>query len=322
MQDNFGRSFYYLRLSITDVCNFYCQYCLPNGYRKKNQDFLRIDEITRLAVAFIELGVKKIRLTGGEPTIRKDFIEIATRLSTIPGLDKLALTTNGYRLANQVDIYREAGIKYLTVSIDSLNADKFKKITQNNSLPQLLVGIDKALKLDFAAVKINVVLLKDINIDELDDMIAMTQYQNLSVRFIELMQTGDNIDYFKKHHISANIVSEKLIRNGWQKLSRSRDAGPAQEYIHPDYRGKVGIIAPYSQDFCTTCNRLRVTAKGELSLCLFGNIRYGMRHFLQSDDQIEALKGFILQKLPLKLKSHDLLEGKTGINHDFSSIGG
>lgn len=322
MQDNYGRQFYYLRLSITDMCNFYCGYCLPDGYVKKDRNFLSIEEIRRLTVAFVDLGVKKIRLTGGEPTIRKDFCEIAATLSQVPGLKKLALTTNGYHLNKNVSDYKRAGIDSITVSVDSLIPEKFHQITNHNCLNEILSGISTAQNLDFEAVKMNVVLLKGINIDEVESFIKFTRNSAISIRFIELMQTGTNLAYFQKHHIKSDFISEALLINGWQRVSRQFDAGPAIEYQHPDYQGRIGIIAPYSKDFCTTCNRLRVSAKGELGLCLFGNIGYSLRHLLQSDQQLPDLKQFIVDKLAYKRESHYLQEGNTGMNNNFASIGG
>lgn len=322
MQDNFGRAFYYLRLSITDMCNFYCGYCLPDGYIKKDKNFLSIEEIRRLAVAFVELGVKKIRLTGGEPTIRKDFCDIAATLSQVPGIKKLALTTNGYHLNKNISDYKRAGIDSITVSVDSLIPEKFYQITNHNCLEEILSGIMAAQQLRFKEVKMNVVLLKDINIDEIESFIEATRSATISIRFIELMQTGSNLAYFRQHHIKADFIAETLRINGWQPVPRQFDAGPAIEYQHADYQGRIGIIAPYSKNFCTTCNRLRVSAQGALGLCLFGNIDYSLRHLLQSDQQLADLKQFIINKLPFKLESHYLHEGNTGMNNHFASIGG
>jgi GTP 3',8-cyclase len=322
LQDNYGRRFYYLRLSITDMCNFYCGYCLPNGYQKKQRDFLDLDEIRRLVTGFVELGVQKIRLTGGEPTIRKDFCEIAKTLSQLPGVKKLALTTNGYHLEQNITEYKQAGIDNITVSIDSLIPEKFHKITRHDCLKNILSGIMVAQQLNFNAIKINAVLLNNINIDEIDAFIEMARHNKLSIRFIELMQTGSNIDYFRAHHISSDCVREKLDHQGWKILERERDAGPAIEYHHPDYMGKIGIIAPYGKGFCATCNRLRVSAKGELCLCLFDAQGYSLRHLLQDDQQLSELIAFITAKLPNKHESHYLLQGNTGMNRNFAAIGG
>jgi cyclic pyranopterin phosphate synthase len=185
-----------------------------------------------------------------------------------------------------------------------------------------LSGIAHAHTLNFNAIKINAVLLNNINTDEINSFIELTKNQKISVRFIELMQTGTNLDYFQKHHISSDYVREKLQHQGWEMLERDLDAGPAIEYHHPDYQGKIGIIAPYSKGFCTTCNRLRVTAKGELCLCLFDSVGYSLRSLLQADQQVSELIEFIISKLPHKLESHYLLQGLTGMNRNFAAIGG
>lgn len=322
LHDSHGRSFYYLRLSITEVCNFKCGYCLPDGYQKNRNTFLDVMEIKRLVTAFSELGIQKIRLTGGEPTVRKDFLDIAKTIASLSGIKTLALTTNGYRLLENIENYKAGGINHITVSIDSLNPEKFQFITGHNSLADILAGIKKANALGFKRVKINTVLLNHLNTDEIDAFIELTRDYPISVRFIELMQTGTNLPYFQKHHIDSGIVRNKLEQHQWQMNSRAHDAGPALEYSHPDYQGTMGIIAPYGKDFCATCNRLRVSATGDLHLCLFGNLGYPLRQFLQSDDQIPALKQLILNKLPYKHKSHYLHEGDTGINSHFASIGG
>ena len=208
------------------------------------------------------------------------------------------------------------------MSVDSLIPEKFHQITNHNCLEEILAGIAQAQTLKFKEVKINVVLLQGINIDEVESFIEATRNSDVSIRFIELMQTGTNLAYFQKHHIKADFISTILQTNGWQPVLRQFDAGPAVEYQHANYQGKIGIIAPYSKDFCTTCNRLRVSAKGELGLCLFGNIGYSLRHLLQSDQQLQGFKNFIIDKLPYKLESHYLQEGNTGMNNNFASIGG
>lgn len=323
LKDNYERHFYYLRLSITDVCNFSCGYCLPNGYQKTDKHFLTLDEIRRIVTAFAELGVRKIRLTGGEPTLRSDFSDIAKTISTIHGIKKLALTTNGYKLLEHIEEYKHSGIQMITVSVDSLIPEKFYQITGHNRLPDVLAGINEAVRLNFKRVKINTVLLNHINIDEIESFIAWTRNIPISIRYIELMQTGTNLTYFKKHHIRSDVLRNHLEKIGWKQVTvREIDAGPAIEYFHPDYQGSIGIIAPYGKNFCATCNRLRVSARGQLHLCLFGDIGYSLRHLLQSDEQLPELKNFILEKLPYKRESHYLHENNHGINSNFAAIGG
>lgn len=324
IQDNFGRKFPYLRLSLTDQCNFRCQYCLPNGYQKTGDTacFLSAEEAVRLVSAFAGLGTRKIRLTGGEPTLRKDLTLIASHISQIEGIETIAITTNGYNLNTKAKDFYDSGINAINVSVDSLDPDKFCKITGHDKLKLVLDGIERAKKVGFRKIKINTVLLKDVNDDELPQILRWIKDQDLSVRFIELMQTGDNLEYFRKHHLSAEIVKKKLTELGFTPSERNEDAGPAQEFEHQEYRGRVGIIAPYSKDFCKTCNRLRVTSKGDLRLCLFGDGGYSLRQFLKSDDQREELQSKVLELLHLKHETHYLNQGITGITQNLASLGG
>jgi cyclic pyranopterin phosphate synthase len=321
LTDNYGRRFSYLRLSITDVCNFRCDYCLPHGYQRNQQKFLSIDEIKRAAQAFSTLGLKKIRLTGGEPTLRKDLFDIAHALSSLPTIQKLAITTNGYTLPKIAQNLYDSGIRGLNVSIDSLDRKTFQDITGQDKLHTLLKGIDKAQAVGFQNIKINAVLLKNKNHD-LQPFLSWLKTNKVTVRMIELMQTKTNVDYFKQHHLSAKTYIEPLIREGWYYVAKEPDAGPAQELSHPDYHGKIGFIAPYSKDFCQSCNRLRMSALGKLYLCLFGNMGYNLRELLQNDDQLELLKNAIMGFLPNKHATHYLNAGLVGDNHNFSGIGG
>lgn len=323
LEDSFGRKFPYLRLSVTDVCNFRCQYCLPNGYEKTGDfHFLSQAEIIRLASAFAELGVEKVRLTGGEPTVRRDLAPIAASLHSIPGIRTIALTTNGYCLKERAESFFNAGINALNVSVDSLQPEKFHAITGHDKLAAVLAGIEAARKAGFKKIKINTVLLRDINDNGLPEFLDWIRREELSVRFIELMQTGDNLVYFRKHHLSADIIKSALLERGFSLVPRARDGGPAVEFAHPDYKGTIGLIAPYSKDFCKTCNRLRVTARGRLMLCLFGEGGYDLRPLLQHDAQQEALRDAILSALHFKRESHYLLQGNTGITPHLASLGG
>ena len=323
LKDSFGRSFPYLRLSITDVCNFRCSYCLPDGYQCNGKpSFLTVEEIGRVVEAFAAMGVHKIRLTGGEPTVRKDFTQIAQRVSSHPAITKLAFTTNGYRLRDYAKEWHDAGLRHINVSIDSLNPDRFHTITGHNRLQEVLEGVDAALNAGFEQVKINIVLLKGVNDHELDDYLVWAKSTPISIRFIELMQTGDNLDYFRKYHLSAETISTKLDEAGWTVKPRAIDAGPAQIYTHSDYHGSIGLIAPYSKDFCKGCNRLRVTATGDLRLCLFGSQGTSLRHLLQDDTQQPLLTQLIHDQLAFKCSSHFLAYGNTGVTPHLASVGG
>ncbi len=321
--DNHDRAFPYLRLSVTDICNFRCEYCLPDGYHCSSKPkFLTVPEIRRLVTAFAELGVWKIRLTGGEPSVRKDFSDIIKLVSQTPGISTTAFTTNGYRLKDNAQKWFDAGMRNLNVSIDSLNQTTFHKITGHDRLNDVLAGVEKSLEVGFESVKVNVVLLKGVNDTSLDQYLDFVKGRPITVRFIELMQTGDNLDYFRKRHLSADVFRTKLIEQGWIENIRLNGAGPAVNFTHPDYQGAIGLIAPYSKDFCLGCNRLRITATGDLRLCLFGNIGIPLRDLLQSDGQKQQLQARVKKQLNYKKSSHFLAQGETGLIPNLSSTGG
>ena len=327
LKDNFGRTFPYIRLSITDVCNFKCGYCLPNGYqvdKSDNRKFLHLDEIRRLAIVFSKLGVKKIRLTGGEPTVRKDFFEVIKILKYEAGIKKIVITTNGYHLDEKAKQLAESGLNGINISIDSLDRNIFKNITGHDRLPEILKGIQNLQYLNFKNIKINAVLLKNINASEKDFDVwgDFIKKNKVDLRYIELMQTGDNLDYFKKYHVSSKVFKDYLNQNNWIFQTFGKDAGPSLNYINPKYKGKFGIIAPYSKDFCKTCNRLRITSRGDLRLCLFGNTGTNIRHLLQKDEQIEELQDLILKQMKFKKESHYLELGETGLTKNLSTTGG
>ncbi len=321
--DHHGRSFPYLRLSLTEACNYRCTYCLPDGYQADGSPkFLALDEIERLVRGFAALGMSKIRLTGGEPSLRKDLPAIIAAVAAVPGIRRIALTTNGCRLPRLVRGWREAGLTALNVSLDSLDAARYLDITGHDRFAEVTAGIEQALALGFEAVKINAVLLRGRNDDELPAWLDYLRGRDVALRFIELMRTGENREFFERHHLRAEGLQRQLLADGWVLRPRTADAGPALEYAHPDYRGRIGVIAPYARDFCAGCNRLRVTARGDLRLCLFGNFGISLRPLLQSDDDHHALVAHIATQLGLKAAGHGLHQGLTGITPHLASIGG
>ena len=321
--DRHGRTFPYLRLSLTEACNYRCSYCLPDGYVADGRPrFLALDEIARLVRAFAALGMRKLRLTGGEPSLRKDLPAIIAAVSAVPGIRRVALTTNGCNLPRHVRLWRDAGLTALNVSLDSLDPERFHAITGHDRFAEVTQGVEQALTLGFDAVKLNAVLLRDRNDDELPAWRDYLRDRDVTLRFIELMQTGDNRAFFERHHVRAEALENQLLDDGWQLVPRAADAGPAREYAHAGYRGRIGIIAPYSKDFCASCNRLRVTARGDLRLCLFGDFGIALRPLLQSDADHDALVARISTQLGLKAAGHGLHQGLTGITPHLASIGG
>ncbi|EMV2054714.1 GTP 3',8-cyclase MoaA [Vibrio parahaemolyticus] len=324
-EDKFHRKFYYLRLSVTDVCNFKCTYCLPDGYKpsgNKNSSFLSLPEIKRVVKAFADCGTSKVRITGGEPSLRKDFTDIIHSVATTPGIKKVATTTNGYRMAKQVADWREAGLTNINVSVDSLDPRMFHQITGENKFTEVMNGIERAFEVGYEQVKVNVVLMKDLNHHELPAFLNWIKDRPIQLRFIELMQTGEMDDLFSKHHVSGVAIRNQLIANGWLLKVRSRNDGPAQVFVHPDYKGEIGLIMPYEKDFCESCNRLRVSALGKLHLCLFGEHGVELRDLLERDDQENELIERIQSQLQTKSVSHFLHDGNTGMTPHLASIGG
>ena len=327
LKDSFGRKFPYIRLSISDVCNFKCGYCLPNGYQVDKNDrtkFLHLNEIKRLAKCFSELGVKKIRVTGGEPTVRKDFFDIIKVLKFESGIQNVSITTNGYKLDKKAEQLVNSGLTGINISIDSLDREIFKDITGHDRLPEILHGIENLQNIGFVNIKINAVLLNGINssIKDFNNWASYIEKNKVDFRYIELMRTGDNLDYFNKYHVSSKIFKEYLKENKWIYQTFGKDAGPSLNYINPKYKGKFGIIAPYSKDFCKSCNRLRITSRGDLRLCLFGNTGINLRHLLQKDDQLNELKDLIMKQMQFKKESHYLELGDTGSTVNLSKTGG
>ncbi|WP_420588690.1 GTP 3',8-cyclase MoaA [Bacterioplanoides sp.] len=321
-KDTHGRRFSYLRLSITDVCNFRCNYCLPDGYQCSDKtEPLSLEEIRQLAKTFAAHGTRKIRITGGEPVLRKDLPQIIAALKQTPGIETVALTTNGYKINQHIDSWKAAGLDQLNVSIDSLDPKVFQTITGHDRLQEILRGIDRAFELGFKDVKVNAVLLKSHNANELDSFLDWIKFTPVTLRFIELMETGQNPDYFAKNHLSGEQIKQQLLANGWQHKIRNKDAGPAQEFDHPDYQGSIGLIMPYSKDFCSSCNRLRISALGKLHLCLFGEQGYDLRH-LMADGKQAQLETAIQGLLRDKKATHFLHDGQTGAIQHFAQIGG
>ena len=322
--DGFDRTFTYLRLSLTDVCNFRCVYCLPHGLsgQRDSVDPLSVREVEHLVAGLSQVGMRKIRLTGGEPLVRKDLLEIVSAVRNISDVSNVSLSTNGYRLKPLVPKLKQLGLDAINISLDSLSPETFARTTGRPVLSSVLEGIDACIENNIESVKLNVVLLRGLNDQQLSGFLEFIKDRPVTVRFIEYMETGGNTDSFVQLRTPANTIENDVQRLGWQLSPRAHDAGPAREYRHKDYRGGIGFITPYSRDFCSSCNRLRVTARGELRLCLFANSGVSLRHLLRSGDQREELIAFVRSALKSKEVSHYLNARITGANTSFSQIGG
>lgn len=321
LTDTYGRQFHYLRLSITEACNFRCQYCLPDGYNGPSQDtFITLPHIHTLLRAFAGLGTSKIRITGGEPSLRRDLTDILRMCKGQDGIERLAMTTHGGRLARHAFEWKDAGLDQVNISIDSLDPRQFAAITGQDKLKEVLKGLDTALEAQLD-VKVNTVLMNDFSDARLDRFLAWLKTTPVTLRFIELMQTGDHGQFYASHRQSGEPLKARLLSDGWQPLIRRKDAGPAQEFYHPDFAGRIGLIMPYSKDFCQTCNRLRVAANGNLHLCLFSEQGISLNDYLQTGDYV-GLQQFLQTTLVSKDVSHHLQDGNTGATRHLAMLGG
>ncbi|HIH2763099.1 MAG TPA: radical SAM protein [Candidatus Azoamicus sp.] len=319
LNDLYHRYFSYIRLSITDLCNFNCKYCLPykNTQTKKNNQ-LSTYEIYNLIQVLSDLGINKIRITGGEPTIRKDFLNICKIISSFNNIKSLVLTTNGYNLTNIItDIYK-TGVNGINISLDTLNDLKFYNITNKLYFNKVYKGILNSLDFDLD-IKLNIVLSDFFSLSDFESFYSLIKYKKISIRFISQMETNvikKNIDSLKMEYI-INF----LKTNNWKVEKKFNFDGPAIIFKNNLYSGNIGIINPYSKTFCTDCNRLRISSNGYFFLCLFGNKGYDIKKFLSSSKKKE-LKKFFIEKIKFKLGSHFLKDNNFGSIKTFSSIGG
>jgi len=298
--DSHGREITYFRISLTDRCNFRCIYCSPSERDFcfiRHQDILRFEEILEIADVAVEMGMNKIRLTGGEPLVRKGIIDFIGRLKQMKLLEDISLTTNGYFLSDMAASLKVAGLNRVNISLDSLQSEKFRKITGFEGLEKVLKGIDSALEAGLTPVKINVVLLKGINDDEVEDFIKLTFNKPLYIRFIELMPTNHELTQINEgHFISAQNIKDKMRIKfpDLQPTSIERGYGPAVYYKLPGAKGMVGFITAVSQHFCARCNRIRLTAEGKLRPCLFSDREIEIKNRLREIPAYQKSKRKIL----------------------------
>ena len=306
MYDSYGRKVNYLRLSVTDRCNLCCRYCMPErgAVRKEHSEMLRIEDFVNIATACAELGVEKVRLTGGEPLVRKGLPQLIERIAALANIKELSLTTNGILLGAQAAMLKAAGLHRVNISLDTLDADKFRYITRGGELSQALAGIEAARRAGLTPVKINVVLIKDFNESEVAELIALAA-SDVEVRFIELMPFGEMEAWTKDRLVRIDELGKRLDNLVPAESSAIID-GPARYYRKLDGEGLVGFIRPFSENFCARCNRIRVTADGKLKPCLHSAEEVDLLPAL--NDGQAALKKLLEREIFNKPLRHQLEE--------------
>lgn len=309
--DQFQRRITYLRLSVTDRCDLRCAYCMPERMTfLPKKDVLTLDEMHDLALGFIARGITKLRLTGGEPLVRRDMIDLVRALGRRigaddgqGGLEELTLTTNGTRLAEFADDLRAAGVRRINVSLDTLDREAFARLTRRDSLPQVLEGL-AAAKAAGLKVKLNTVALKGINEHEIADIVAWAHAQGFEATLIEVMPLGEVEEDRFDHYLPLVAVQEDLARRWTLAPSGHRTGGPARYWDVAETGGRLGLITPLTNNFCEGCNRIRVTATGQLYACLGGNEQVDLRAALRSDDPQGALSAALDTAMRIKPERH------------------
>lgn len=320
MKDTYRRNINYLRISVTDLCNLRCKYCMPEtGVEKISHcDVLSVEEIIRIAKESASLGIEKVRITGGEPLIRNGIIDLVKGISAIEGIKDVAMTTNGLLLKKYGKDLKEAGLNRVNISIDSLDPDKYRRITRGGEVIQVLEGIEEALKLGLKPIKLNTVIVGGENEEDIPKLMNLTKIYPIDVRFIELMPIGQASNWSKEHFISNEEVRSLVP----ELIPQSHEIGsPAQYYKLPEGKGRVGFIDPISSHFCSECNRLRVTFDGKLKPCLHSSQEIDLLPALR--EKKGSLKELLAEAVSSKPEKHHLDNvDYQGITRNMSQIGG
>lgn len=310
MIDQFGRRIEYLRISVTDKCNLRCVYCMPlEGLPwLKREELLSYEEIERIVRVMAGIGLRRVRITGGEPLVRRDLPDLVRLIAGVPEIEDLSLSTNAVLLAEQAEALHSAGVQRLNVSLDSLRPDRVDAISRRpGSFPKIMEGLDAAERVGFAPIKINVVLIGGQNDDEIEDFAEITRERPWHVRFIELMPTGSNLELSAGNFVSCAEALRRVERiDALEPVAGPFGNGPARYYRFPGAPGTVGVITPMSHNYCDRCNRMRLTADGQLRPCLFGDIQTNLRDPLRAGDDLVP---HIARTLEIKPERHYLIQG-------------
>ena len=321
--DPFGRSVEYVRLSVTDRCDLRCFYCLPGDYRDFSEpdEWLTFPEIERVIAAFGSLGVRRVRITGGEPLVRKNLPQLASRLAAIPELEDLSLSTNAVALARHAGALREAGIGRINVSLDSLRAGRFREITRGK-LDKVLDGLMTAKRAGFAPIKINMVVMKDVNDDEIEDMVEFCIEHDFTLRLIETMPVGDTGRNATGHYLNLQTIKERLAQRFPLVPGLMPGGGPARYMQIAGTKLNIGFITPISQHFCETCNRVRLAVDGTLYLCLGQEHRFEFRPLLRAGVSDAELQEAVRHAITLKPERHEFREKPKQVVRFMAKTGG
>ncbi|MEN8213574.1 MAG: GTP 3',8-cyclase MoaA [Pseudomonadota bacterium] len=321
--DPFGRKVEYVRLSVTDKCNMRCFYCIPRGFTdfEEPENWLTFDEVERLMGLFADLGVRRVRLTGGEPLVRRNLPELSARLSAIPGIEDLSLSTNASLLSDHAYRLKEAGITRINVSLDSLQPQRFKEIT-GGDLQQVLDGLQAAKRAGLSPVKINVVAMKGLNDDEFETIVDYCLENDFTLRFIETMPVGSTGKDATDHYYDLQLLRERLERRYKLVPGMMPGGGPARYFQVEGTELRIGFITPISQHFCETCNRVRVSVDGTLYLCLGQNDKVELRPLLRDGSSDERIREEIVAALAIKPMRHEFRDEPGQIVRIMSQTGG
>jgi len=329
--DRFGREVTYVRLSVTDRCDLRCVYCMSEKMKfVPRAQLLTLEEIARIGRAFVDLGVNKIRLTGGEPLTRRNILSVFESLGELDGLKDLTVTTNGTLLEKYAQALKDAGVGRINISLDTLHADRFKKITRIGKLEKTLAGIEAALKVGFQKIKLNTVIMRGYNDDEIIDLVEFVRMRDMDISFIEEMPLGEIGDHDRaKTYYSSDDLRQLLQNHYGLTATTEQTGGPAKYYRFADNElSRIGFISPHSHNFCDDCNRVRVTAEGMLLLCLGQEHSLDLRRVVRANPDAsihndEVLKQAIIGAMQLKPKGHDFnLNEQPIIMRHMSATGG
>ena len=326
LSDSFSRPITYLRVSVTDKCNLRCVYCMPESGLPwlRREELLSYEEIIDLVRAAATVGVRTVRLTGGEPLVRRDLHRLVRGIASIDGIEDIALSTNAVLLEDQLEGLLDAGLRRVNISLDTLRPERFEQIARRPGLDKVLRGIDAAIAAGLGPVKLNCVVMRGQNDDELEAFAELAREREIFVRFIEVMPVHENLELQRDSYVSADEILARIDAiHALQPVAGPPGNGPARYFAFEGAKGAVGVISPLSHDYCERCNRVRLTADGRLRLCLFGDHHIDLRTPLRNGATDEEIADILRSSMTIKPERHHLKLGEASSRmRAFSEIGG